>query len=63
MQIIQLCNISYNIVLLLKVAYAIGVAKPVSLHIDTYGTGARSDAELLDIIEQNFDLRPGKIIE
>ena len=62
MQIIQLCNISYNIVLL-KVAYAIGVAKPVSLCIDTYGTGTRSDAELLDIIEQNFDLRPGKIIE
>ena len=63
MQIIQLCNISYNIVLLFKVAYAIGVAKPVSLYIDTYGTGARSDAELLDIVEKNFDLRPGKIIE
>ena len=47
---------------LLQIAYAIGIAEPVSIHIDTYGTGARSDSELLTIIKDNFDLRPGIIV-
>ena len=47
---------------LLQIAYAIGIAEPVSIHIDTYSTGARSDSELLTIINNNFDLRPGIIV-
>eukprot|EP01113_Clastostelium_recurvatum_P022788 TRINITY_DN27312_c0_g1_i1.p1 TRINITY_DN27312_c0_g1~~TRINITY_DN27312_c0_g1_i1.p1 ORF type:complete len:385 (+),score=110.34 TRINITY_DN27312_c0_g1_i1:1263-2417(+) len=44
---------------LVQVSYAIGVAKPLSVFVDTYGTGSKSDAEILDIILNNFDLRPG----
>lgn len=47
---------------LIQLSYAIGIAKPLSIHLDTYGTGAKSDVELLAIIEKNFDLRPGCII-
>jgi S-adenosylmethionine synthetase len=48
---------------LIQISYAIGVAHPLSLYIDTYGTGSKSNAELHDIIEKNFDLRPGVIIK
>jgi len=48
---------------LVQVSYAIGVAKPMSLYVNSYGTGVKSDAELLTIIEKNFDLRPGAIIK
>jgi len=44
---------------LVQVSYAIGVAKPLSVHVDTYGTGKRSDQEILAIVLKNFDLRPG----
>jgi S-adenosylmethionine synthetase len=44
---------------LVQVSYAIGVAKPLSIFVDSYGTGAKSDKELLAIVEKNFDLRPG----
>jgi len=44
---------------LVQVSYAIGVAKPLSVHIDTYGTGSRPDSEILAIVLKNFDLRPG----
>jgi len=44
---------------LVQVSYAIGVAKPLSVFVETYGTGKKSDAEILDIILKNFDLRPG----
>ena len=47
---------------LLQIAYAIGVAEPISVHVDTYGTGTKPDADLLDIISKNFDLRPGMIV-
>jgi S-adenosylmethionine synthetase len=47
---------------LVQVSYAIGVAKPLSLYVDDYGTGTKSKAELLKIIEDNFDLRPGVIV-
>jgi S-adenosylmethionine synthetase len=47
---------------LIQLSYAIGVAKPLSIHLDAYGTGSKTDAELLTIIENNFDLRPGCII-
>jgi len=47
---------------LFQVSYAIGVAEPLSLFVDTYGTGKRSDAEILDIVKKNFDLRPGCLV-
>ncbi|MEP0547104.1 MAG: methionine adenosyltransferase [Rhodothermales bacterium] len=48
---------------LVQVAYAIGVAKPVSITVDTYGTGAISDAALVEAIRETFDLRPRAIVE
>lgn len=49
---------------LFQVAYAIGVAQPLSMFVDTYGTatGGRSDEDILNIVKKNFDLRPGVII-
>lgn len=48
--------------ILIQVSYAIGVAKPLSIHVETYGTGKKTDAEITKIIEEQFDLRPGCII-
>lgn len=45
-----------------QVAYAIGKSHPVSLCVDTFGTGVKSDEELLDIIKQNFNFEVGNII-
>lgn len=45
-----------------QVAYAIGVAKPVSISVDTYGTGIISDSEIEKLIRKHFDLRPAAII-
>jgi S-adenosylmethionine synthetase len=45
-----------------QLAYAIGVAKPVSVAIDTFGTGKVSEDKLVDLINANFDLRPAGII-
>ena len=45
-----------------QVAYAIGVARPVSLMVDTFGTGKISDDEIAKLIERHFDLRPRAII-
>jgi len=45
-----------------QVAYAIGVAKPVSLNIDTFGTGILPDVELKNILARHLDLRPSSII-
>lgn len=47
---------------LVQVSYAIGVAQPLSVYVDTYGTGVKSDTEILDIVKNNFDLRPGVIV-
>merc|ERR1711985_58948 len=47
---------------LVQLSYAIGVAHPLSVNIDTYGTGTETDEVLLTIIKDNFDLRPGCII-
>jgi S-adenosylmethionine synthetase len=47
---------------LVQVSYAIGVAQPLSVYVDTYGTGVKSDADILEIIKKNFDLRPGVIL-
>lgn len=46
---------------LVQLSYAIGVAEPLSVFVDTYGTGKKSDAELVEIIRNNWDLRPGII--
>ena len=45
-----------------QLAYAIGVAKPVSVRVDTFGTGTVSDIQLEDAVEKTFDLRPAAII-
>ena len=47
----------------IELAYAIGVAKPVSVLVDTEGTGALPEAKLEEIVNQAIDLRPAKIIE
>jgi S-adenosylmethionine synthetase len=44
---------------LVQVSYAIGVPEPLSVFVDSYGTGVKSDKEILDIVNKNFDLRPG----
>jgi len=44
---------------LVQLSYAIGVAKPLSVHVDTYGTGTKTDREITKIVNSNFDLRPG----
>ncbi len=46
----------------IQISYAIGVAKPVSIFVDTFGTGCVSDDEIAQIIEKNFDLTPRGII-
>ena len=47
----------------IELAYAIGVARPVSVLIDTYGTGVISDDKLAGIVDEVFDLRPASIID
>ncbi|HEY0757237.1 MAG TPA: methionine adenosyltransferase [Ktedonobacteraceae bacterium] len=47
----------------IQVSYAIGVARPLSLFIDTFGTGQVSDEELIRLINEHFDLRPAGIIQ
>lgn len=46
-----------------ELAYAIGVAKPVSIAVDTFGTGTVEESKLVEIIEKVFDLRPAAIID
>ncbi len=46
----------------LQVAYAIGVARPLSLSVETFGTGRISDDKIIDLIHEHFDLRPAAII-
>lgn len=46
----------------IQISYAIGVAKPVSIFVDTFGTGSVSDEKIIEIINQNFDLTPRGII-
>ncbi len=46
-----------------QLAYAIGVAEPVSIRVDSFGTGKRPDGDLADIIEKHFDARPAHLIE
>lgn len=48
---------------LVQFSYAIGVAEPLSIFVETYGTSEKSNAELVAIINKNFDLRPGVIVK
>lgn len=43
----------------MQVSYSIAVAEPLSVFVDTYGTGVKSDAEILAIVKKAFDFRPG----
>lgn len=47
----------------IQLSYAIGVAQPTSIMVDTFGTGKVSDEKLVDIVRENFDLRPAGIIK
>ena len=47
----------------IQLSYAIGVAHPTSIHVETFGTGKLSDTKLVEIIRENFDLRPAGIIK
>uniref|UniRef100_A0A1D1Y0K8 S-adenosylmethionine synthase n=1 Tax=Anthurium amnicola TaxID=1678845 RepID=A0A1D1Y0K8_9ARAE len=49
--------------ILVQLSYAIGVAEPLSIFVDTYGTSTLKDSEILDIIKKNFDLKPGVIVQ
>ena len=44
---------------LVQVSYSIAVAEPLSVFVDTYGTGTKSDAEILAVVKRVFDFRPG----
>ena len=46
-----------------QIAYAIGVARPVSLMVDTFGTGKIADEKIAELVDKNFDLRPKGIIQ
>merc|ERR1712190_431700 len=48
---------------IVQVSYAIGVAQPMSIFVDSYGTSQYSDEELTAIVKHNFDLRPGAIVK
>ena len=47
----------------IQVGYAIGVARPMSINVNTWGTGKLSDSELAELVEKHFDLRPAAIIQ
>ncbi len=47
----------------IELAYAIGVSRPVSVLVDTFGTGKVSDEVLSEMVQRNFDLRPNAIIK
>ena len=47
----------------IQLSYAIGVAQPTSIMVDTFGTGKLNDEKLVEIIRENFDLRPAGIIK
>jgi len=48
---------------LVQLSYAIGVAEPLSIFVETYGTSDKTSDELVEIIHKNFDLRPGVIVK
>jgi S-adenosylmethionine synthetase len=49
--------------ILVQLSYAIGVAEPLSIFVDTYGTSTIKESEILNIIKKNFNLKPGIIVQ
>jgi S-adenosylmethionine synthetase len=47
----------------IQIAYAIGIAKPVSIHVDTFGTGRIPDSKIVELVRAHFDLRPKGIVQ
>jgi S-adenosylmethionine synthetase len=47
----------------IQIAYAIGIAKPVSVHVDTFGTGLIADTQIAEMVKSHFDLRPKGIVQ
>jgi S-adenosylmethionine synthetase len=47
----------------IQIAYAIGIAKPVSVHVDTFGTGVIPDTKIAELVQRHFDLRPKGIVK
>ena len=47
----------------IQLSYAIGVANPTSIRVETFGTGKVSDSRLVEIVRENFDIRPAGIIK
>jgi S-adenosylmethionine synthetase len=47
----------------IQIAYAIGIARPISVFVNTFGTGKLPDDEILELVEKHFDLRPKAIID
>jgi S-adenosylmethionine synthetase len=47
----------------IQIAYAIGIARPVSVHVDTFGTGKIADARIAELVRTHFDLRPKGIVQ
>ncbi len=47
----------------IQIAYAIGIANPVSIHVDTFGTGKLPDTKIADLVKAHFDLRPKGIVQ
>jgi len=48
---------------LVQISYSIGIAHPLAITIFSYGSSTKSENELLEIVKNNFDLRPGKIVK
>ncbi len=55
--------VSLSIDFKFQISYAIGIAHPLSITVFSYGTSSKTESELLDIVKNNFDLRPGKIVQ
>ena len=47
----------------MQVSYAIGVARPINITVNTYGTGTVSDERLSELVQEHFDLRPKGIVQ
>lgn len=53
----------FSVIFRWQVSYAIGIAEPISITVFSYGTSKYSEKQLLEVINKNFDLRPGKIVK
>ncbi len=63
MNVYSILKIQLSKKFIVQIAYAIGIAHPLSITIFSYGSSTKSKQELLEIIKNNFDLRPGMIVK